>query len=375
MTNEIAIAGAVTFRPRFDNVSRDCERLMEHVVELAHQGRLERQEGKSLFDLYLRDAERRLIDAYFARELYEEIETHYCFTFEIAFGWPHPDMRSDLEKLVSAGQGQRAIRIWRNYLALIKHHYWELIAARSRGFEKAPHLHESEAEQRAEWERWTGRVPEYKADLLAMIDVAEECFARAGASSAQIARLAAERDEVAVEERRRPSGKVDPRKIDEDVFWEIIGLPGADGLGGQVEQLVERLAGFKAAPIKSFDTLLQEKSALAYREDIWALAYLMNDGCSDDDFEGFRYWLLLQGREVFEAVLIDPDAFPVSRFDGKAGSAMDLRLAPMQAFEMRQGKALSRKAVKLPDIDLAEFDETELADRFPRVSLELARTR
>ncbi|WFE90729.1 DUF4240 domain-containing protein [Roseibium porphyridii] len=375
MTNEIVIAGDVMFRPRFDNVSRDCERLMERVVELTHQGQLQRQEGKSLFDLYIKDAERRLIDAFFARELFEEIETHYCYTFEIAFSWPHADMRSDLEKLISAGQGQRAIRIWRHYLALIKQHYWELIAARNRGFKKAPHLNESEAEQRVDWDRWTGRVPEYKADLLAMMDTAKECFERAGASPAQFERLASERDEVAAEERRGPSGKVDPRKIDEDVFWEIVGLADADGLGGQVEQLVERLAGFKATSIKSFDTLLQEKCALAYREDVWALAYLLNDGCSDDDFEGFRSWLLLQGRDVFEAVLTDPDAFPVSRFQGKAGSAMDLRMAPMQAFEMRQGKALSRKAVKVPNVDLVEFNDTELADRFPRVSSELARIR
>lgn len=64
MTNEIVIAGDVMFRPRFDNVSRDCERLMERVVELTHQGQLQRQEGKSLFDLYIKDAERRLIDAF-----------------------------------------------------------------------------------------------------------------------------------------------------------------------------------------------------------------------------------------------------------------------------------------------------------------------
>jgi hypothetical protein len=36
--------------------------------------------------------------------------------------------------------------------------------------------------------------------------------------------------------------------------------------------------------------------------DLWAAAYIMNGGCSDDGFLYFRCWLIAQGKEVFEKV-------------------------------------------------------------------------
>ena len=34
---------------------------------------------------------------------------------------------------------------------------------------------------------------------------------------------------------------------------------------------------------------------------------MINGGCSDDGFDYFRGWLLVQGREVFERAVADPD--------------------------------------------------------------------
>lgn len=46
----------------------------------------------------------------------------------------------------------------------------------------------------------------------------------------------------------------------------------------------------------------------SYRAPLWAAAYVINGGCSDDGFDYFRGWLIMQGREVFEQVLADPEA-------------------------------------------------------------------
>src|SRR5262249_4867117 len=46
----------------------------------------------------------------------------------------------------------------------------------------------------------------------------------------------------------------------------------------------------------------------SYRNPLWAAAYLVNGGCSDDGFEYFRGWLIMQGRAVYERVVADPDA-------------------------------------------------------------------
>ena len=44
----------------------------------------------------------------------------------------------------------------------------------------------------------------------------------------------------------------------------------------------------------------------SYWTPLWAAAYVINGGCSDDGFDYCRGWLILQGREVFEHVVADP---------------------------------------------------------------------
>ena len=46
----------------------------------------------------------------------------------------------------------------------------------------------------------------------------------------------------------------------------------------------------------------------AYFWGLWGVAYLVNGGCSDDGFEYFRNWLVLQDRDVFEAAVRHPDS-------------------------------------------------------------------
>jgi len=79
--------------------------------------------------------------------------------------------------------------------------------------------------------------------------------------------------------------------------------------------LTQALAELPAAEIIAFDRILDE---LVWREayswDLWEAAYLLNGGCSDDCLEHFRYWLVGQGRLVFETAVRDPQtAWPSCR--------------------------------------------------------------
>ncbi|MFF7994626.1 DUF4240 domain-containing protein [Kitasatospora xanthocidica] len=56
------------------------------------------------------------------------------------------------------------------------------------------------------------------------------------------------------------------------------------------------------------DHVLRELLAHSYRNPLWAAAYIINGGCSDDAFDYFRGWLIMQGQRVFERVLTDPDS-------------------------------------------------------------------
>lgn len=368
MSDGIVLTETQSFTPRFDDLSKDQDRLIEHVSELYHAGKLDHANRRP--KAYLEPAYTALEDAYFSRGLFAEIERHYSYAFEIAFGPPHDGFHQALERLIAAGQGPRAIRIWRNYLALQKAHYWPRIQTRNSGFKLSPHWLESEAVQRQSHEDLIARIPEYKYRLLALLDTARACFEQAGASPSQLARLAADREEI-IAEKRRPPGKPDPRKMDETLFWEIIGRPGPDAPAEQTEAITARLACFKATAIKIFARLLHEMDARAYRSDVWAMAYLLNGGCSDDDFDAFRCWLILQGQEAFETALGDPETFGLA-FAGTptlAGNA--LRDVPLLACEIRSGKPM--KPAKHPPLRLRGPDlaEEDFAAALPRLAAAL----
>lgn len=106
-------------------------------------------------------------------------------------------------------------------------------------------------------------------------------------------------------------------------FWEHIQKTRRKDPDVHAERLVARLAKLSVAKIVAFDHRWNELHRAAYNWNLWGAAYLFQGGCSDDGFEYFRDWLLLQGRAVYEAALKDPDSLAdvVSPDDVSAGEA------------------------------------------------------
>jgi hypothetical protein len=93
--------------------------------------------------------------------------------------------------------------------------------------------------------------------------------------------------------------------VDENSFWELIDRSRQEGGGNVWEQaarLTALLAGLDPEEIVSFDRHFDAKMVTAYRADLWAAAYIVNQGCVDDAFTDFRAWRIGQGKEVFDAV-------------------------------------------------------------------------
>jgi hypothetical protein len=157
--------------------------------------------------------------------------------------------------------------------------------------------------------------------------------------------------------------------MDQDLFWEIVeaGL-GSETTAERIEALPERLARFKAKPIRDFGQMMLEKDAAAYRDDVWALAYLMRGGCSDGSFDGFRAWLIMQGRATYEAALADPDAFDVTRFQGDSDGCQSVLESAEIAYEQRSGKAMRRLKLPAPPADGPKIDEEDFARHLPRIA-------
>ncbi len=74
------------------------------------------------------------------------------------------------------------------------------------------------------------------------------------------------------------------------------------------QQLVTRLTELGPAAAVEFQLVYDTLNREAYRWDLWAAAYLMRGGCSDDGFDYFRGWLIAQGRPVWERAVADPDS-------------------------------------------------------------------
>ena len=88
-----------------------------------------------------------------------------------------------------------------------------------------------------------------------------------------------------------------------DAFWQLIEAE-KDSAGADVEARVHALrsvlSGLSGDELQAFQNHFDRQVSESYRWDLWAAAYIINGGCSDDGFIDFRYWLISEGREIFQ---------------------------------------------------------------------------
>lgn len=92
-----------------------------------------------------------------------------------------------------------------------------------------------------------------------------------------------------------------------DEFWGHIQKSKRKDASAHADALVKRLAKLAPEEILDFDHWWGAMKSEAYLWDVWGAAYIVGGGCSDDGFIDFRSWLILQGRDTFQAVVADPD--------------------------------------------------------------------
>ncbi|GAA1381028.1 hypothetical protein GCM10009661_56800 [Catellatospora chokoriensis] len=100
--------------------------------------------------------------------------------------------------------------------------------------------------------------------------------------------------------------------MDADGFWNIVGGARRRCSGdwrGVPAIVIRTLTWLPTSEIADFAQLHDEFEDRAYRYDLWAACMLINEGFGSDDlFLYFRNWLIVQGRDVYEAALADPDS-------------------------------------------------------------------
>jgi hypothetical protein len=172
----------------------------------------------------------------------------------------------------------------------------------------------------------------------------------------------------------------------EDV-WHLVEQARAD-LGEEAddhadaiaERMTQLLARREPIEIVAFSQPLWNLLAGSYRADLWAAAYVINGGASDDGFDYFRGWLIAQGQTVYEQALADPDSLAglaaVVSAHAKEHDLWgeDVLGVAWDAYQTTTGSQLPPNAytVRYPDLDPAwdfDFDdEAEMRRRLPRLT-------
>ncbi|MFN0060697.1 MAG: DUF4240 domain-containing protein [Planctomycetota bacterium] len=162
--------------------------------------------------------------------------------------------------------------------------------------------------------------------------------------------------------------------MNEKTFWKIIDtslVASEDDVEKQLKNIEEQLLKLPATGISDFDRICTELHNDAYRWDLWAAAYVINGGCSDDGFDYFRAWLISRGREVYEAALDDPDnlADYLEGDDGECELEELLNLAG-RVYKVKTGELLPASGVTRPAEPAGESweeDDAELRRIVPRL--------
>jgi hypothetical protein len=193
---------------------------------------------------------------------------------------------------------------------------------------------------------------------------------------AAIQQLTGERDALRDERFNTLPPVTDTRRMDEAVFWELISQARSNAATTleQVTTLDGLLRRFGAADLKRFGSFYVRYMRKLYHWHVWALAYAARGGCSDDAFQEFRSWLILQA---------DPDLLELAIKDPARAARRvpaDLELPDGGCLSMIEEAYLQRKGapLELPSLDLErpkgrEWPEAEVETLYPELFRHYAR--
>jgi hypothetical protein len=166
--------------------------------------------------------------------------------------------------------------------------------------------------------------------------------------------------------------------MNKTTFWKLIDA-SRESAGGdldeQVADLRARVEQLDPDEIIQFGKLFDEYWARAYTWDLWAAAYILGGGCSDDGFLDFRGWLISRGERVYEEALRNPETL-AQVVNAEAGDECQYEGFQYVAREAWENKTRNRQGdfpageITQPDKPAGERwseEGDDLARRFPKL--------
>jgi hypothetical protein len=152
-------------------------------------------------------------------------------------------------------------------------------------------------------------------------------------------------------------------------FWNIIESArqedaNPESVAATVRSTLERLT---VDEVLGFERELMKRHAESYRWDLWAVAYIVNGGCSDDGFDYFRGWLVAKGRNYYEAALADP-VRAADEAEPDANECEDMLYVAASAYKSKTGNYPPKLDIPLPSEPAGEkWEENDLHSLYPEL--------
>jgi hypothetical protein len=162
------------------------------------------------------------------------------------------------------------------------------------------------------------------------------------------------------------------KTFDEAGFWKLIEDTKAASDGDsdkQAKLLSDRLAEMSFADIFAFSDMFDKFQDIAYRNDLWAAAYIINGGCGDDGFGDFRAWLIAQGETIFRNALRNPEILAdiVNLHDRVC--VEELSHIYWRAYEKKTGEDMPIFYFhERPELTGEDWDEETVDQKYPKLA-------
>lgn len=155
-------------------------------------------------------------------------------------------------------------------------------------------------------------------------------------------------------------------------FWKIIDKVHAasDGdMDTKCELLEKELRKLPAEEVRSFEEHFAECEAKAYTWELWAAAYIIGGGCSDDSFMDFRATLISMGRPIFEQVVSSPAALVNMDISDETAFYEGYQYIPAEVYEDLTGEEMPVHSQPHPEEPSGQpWEESEAASVFPELA-------
>ena len=189
---------------------------------------------------------------------------------------------------------------------------------------------------------------------------------------------------ISCEQKSKPPLPVSPQQseralpsIDRKRFWAVVEASAQRenvNREQQLKALHTQLEALAPNEIVSFQTILSNLIVESYSWDLWGAAYVIAEGCSDDEFLDFRSWLISKGQKVYEDALGDPETLSavITQADGDC-QFEEFQYIAGQVWSEKTGKHINLFPLlgpKQPDSPTGQAwseDGDDLMHRFPKL--------